>query len=254
MSITYNSYLKINQLLALQQEQSYGPEHDELLFIITHQVYELWFKQILHEVDHLCVLFNQGDRNRALHTLKRLAKILKTLTQQVDVLETLTPLEFNSFREALETASGFQSVQFRELEIALGNKSPEKKASPKASSVEKQRLEHRFQQSSLWDCFTQFIKQNGFQFDHGVESNQPNPQLQAILINIYRNDPLITEICEAMIDVDEGIQEWRYRHVKMVERTIGTKFGTGGSSGADYLRTTLFKPLWPDLWEIRAKL
>lgn len=260
MALTYNEYLKVDQLLTLQNQRSQGPEHDELLFIVTHQVYELWFKQVLHEVDFLHELFLQGDRNRALHTLKRLEKILKTLTQQVDVLETLTPLEFASFRDSLETASGFQSIQFRALEFSLGAKDAAKLNPPNAGQHHTQLLRQRYEQPSLWDAFLHFLNRDG----HPVPEVQlkrdvtqvivGDVKLQAVLINLYRSDPLSVEICEALIDFDEGLQEWRYRHVKMVERTIGTKFGTGGSAGAAYLRETLFKPLWPDLWAIRAKL
>jgi tryptophan 2,3-dioxygenase len=260
MALSYNDYLKIDQLLNLQQARSPGPEHDELLFIITHQVYELWFKQMLHEVDHLCGLFSRGDRNRALHTLKRLEKILKTLTQQIDILETLTPLEFNAFRDRLETASGFQSIQFRELEFVLGQKNQRKLVTEESQAQQAPRLQQRFQQATLWDAFLQFLHQAGHaipdtELNRDVtQAIQPSSDTQVVLLTVYRDDPLLSEICEALVDFDEGMQEWRYRHVKMVERTIGTKFGTGGSAGAEYLRTTLFKPLWPDLWEIRANL
>jgi len=260
MTLTYGTYLKIDALLSLQQARSPGPEHDELLFIVTHQVYELWFKQILHEVDYLYRLFAQGDRNRALHTLKRLLKILKTLTQQVDVLETLTPLEFNSFRDRLETASGFQSVQFRELECLLGLKQQEKISLMTLSQPEQSRLQQRLANPSLWDGFLRLLLNNNYLVpDDALQRDvsqtvQTSSGVQQLLIQIYREDPQLSEICEAMVDFDEGMQEWRYRHVKMVERTIGVKFGTGGSPGATYLKTTLFQPLWPDLWEIRARL
>ena len=260
MAVTYNEYLKIDQLLALQQARSAGPEHDELLFIVIHQVYELWFKQILHEVDFLQQLFNQGDRNRALHTLKRLEKILKTLTQQVDILETLTPLEFNAFRDRLETASGFQSLQFRELECVLGLKPKQKMAAISAEPKPQSRLQQRLTAPSLWDGFLQFLHLNDCAVPPSAlrrdvtQAVTVDTEVQNLLLTIYRIDPLLSEICEAMVDFDEGLQEWRYRHVKMVERTIGSKFGTGGSSGAEYLKSTLFQPLWPDLWEIRAKL
>ena len=260
MTLSYNTYLKIDQLLGLQQALSDGPEHDELLFIVTHQVYELWFKQIIHELDHLSQLFNRGDRNRALHTLKRLAKILKTLTQQVDILETLTPLEFNTFRDRLESASGFQSMQFRELEMLLGLKDPKKIETLNLADDGALRVQQRYLQASLWDAFLVFLNNSQHPVSGAVlnrDVRQPliaNPELQKVLIDVYHNDPLISEICEALVDFDEGLQEWRYRHVKMVERTIGAKFGTGGSPGAAYLRETLFQPLWPDLWEIRSQL
>ncbi len=259
MALTYSEYLKIDELLSLQQVRSDGPDHDELLFIITHQVYELWFKQIIHELEHLCQLFTGGDRHRALHTLKRLGKILKTLTQQIDVLETLTPLEFNSFRNRLESASGFQSEQFRELECILGLRDKNTLAKLKQDNPSS-KIAARIKQASLWDAFLHFLNNAEHlipqtYLNRDVEQAiAPSPEIQKVLITIYRSDPLISEICEALVDFDEGLQEWRYRHVKMVERTIGVKMGTGGSAGAEYLRTTLFKPLWPDLWAIRSDL
>lgn len=260
MALTYSEYLKLDELLSLQQSRSDGPEHDELLFIVTHQVYELWFKQLIHEIDRLCQSFVEGERPPALHTLKRLEKILKTLTQQVDVLETLTPLEFNSFRSYLETASGFQSAQFRELECLLGLREAKKLNNLDQNDPLTKKALKRFQQRSLWDTFLLFLSTQGYQIPQQILDRDyekaiiANDDVQNILIGIYRDDKLTREICEALVDFDEGLQEWRYRHVKMVERTIGVKFGSGGSSGAKYLRETLFQPLWPDLWEIRSRL
>ncbi|MCX2836003.1 tryptophan 2,3-dioxygenase [Microbulbifer thermotolerans] len=259
MTITYSSYLKVDELLQCQIPLSDGPEHDEMLFIIIHQSYELWFKQLLHELDYLVVLFDEGERNRALHTLKRVGAIYRTLIQQVDILETLTPLEFMSFRDRLSTASGFQSFQFRELEFLYGAKDPKKLDNYEAGSEHYLRLQKRLQAPTLWDAFLNFLTKEG----HPVPESElkrdfskiaePSPAVQKILIDIYRNDPLISEICEALVDIDTLLQQWRYRHVKMVERTIGSKMGTGGSNGAAYLRTTLFKPVFPDLWAIRAE-
>lgn len=259
MSITYGDYLKVNELLDLQQPLSQGPEHDELLFIIIHQTYELWFKQVIHELDHLTALFNAGERNRALHTLKRVDTIFRTLTQQVDILETLTPLEFMSFRDRLQSASGFQSVQFRELEMVLGLKQPQKFEHLPAGSSERNRLEQRLDRPTLWDAFLRFLHNLNYPVPPASLSRdlsrsvEPSKEVQQLLIEVYRRDPLVSEICEALVDLDTSLQQWRYRHVKMVERTIGTKTGTGGSAGADYLKTTLFRPVWPDLWQIRAE-
>ncbi|TQV70154.1 tryptophan 2,3-dioxygenase [Exilibacterium tricleocarpae] len=259
MSITYGDYLKINELLDLQQPLSPGPEHDELLFIVIHQTYELWFKQVIHELDHLTALFNAGERNRALHTLKRVDTIFRTLTQQVDILETLTPLEFMSFRDRLQSASGFQSVQFRELEMLLGLKEPKKFEHLPAGSAERARLELRFDRPTLWDAFLRFLHSLNYRVPQAslsrdlTRSVEPSAEVQKLLIEVYRKDPLVAEICEALVDLDTSLQQWRYRHVKMVERTIGSKIGTGGSAGADYLKTTLFTPVWPDLWHIRAE-
>lgn len=260
MALTYGDYLKVNELIALQQPLSKGPEHDELLFITIHQAYELWFKQLLHELDHLVVLFAEDERYRCLHTLKRVRTIFKTLVQQVDILETLSPLEFSSFREFLDTASGFQSFQFRELEFLLGMKNVSKLSPYPEGSRERERLLARLAAPTLWDAFLAFLSRRGFAVPLDVmkrdltESIKPDSEVQELLITIYRTEPLLSEIMEALVDIDEGLQEWRYRHVKMVERTIGMKPGTGGSSGAEYLRSTLFAPLYPDLWNIRYRL
>jgi tryptophan 2,3-dioxygenase len=258
--VTYSSYLKLDELLSLQRPLSDGPEHDEMLFIVIHQVYELWFKEILHELDYLQRLLAADDTPRALHTLKRILTILKVLVSQLDVLETMTPLEFLSFRDRLESGSGFQSFQFRELEFALGVKHRGTVEHYPEGSEPRRRLAARHAQPSLWDAFLRYLARSGYAVpaaqltrDPG-EAVEPSPEIQRILIEIYRMDPMLSELCERLVDLDEGVQEWRYRHVKMVQRTIGTRRGTGGSAGAEYLATTLSKPVFPDLWEIRTEL
>lgn len=259
MTVTYSSYLKVDELLECQRPLSEGPEHDELLFIIIHQTYELWFKQLLHELDFLVRLFNQGERNRALHTLKRVDAIYRTLIQQVDILETLTPLEFMSFRDRLSTASGFQSFQFRELEFLYGAKDQKKLENYEPGSAHWQRLKRRLDAPTLWDAFLNFLAQEGHNIPESelqrdfTQPAAPSPAVQQVLIEVYRKDPLVSEICEALVDIDTSLQQWRYRHVKMVERTIGSKMGTGGSSGVGYLLSTLFRPIFPDLWAIRSE-
>jgi tryptophan 2,3-dioxygenase len=260
MPLTYSRYLKIRELLALQQPRSAQAEHDEMLFIIIHQTYELWFKQILHEIGYAQKLLAQNDTPRVLHTLKRILTILKTLVGQVDILETMTPLEFLSFRDYLDSASGFQSFQFRELEFVLGHKRENTVRHYPGESLGRARLETRFTQPTLWDSFLHFLAQEGYEIPADQlerDVTQPvtaNEAVQAILIDIYRHNPLLADVCERLVDLDEGIQEWRYRHVKMVERTIGNKKGTGGSSGVGYLQSTLGQPLFPDLWAIRTRL
>jgi tryptophan 2,3-dioxygenase len=196
-------------------------EHDELLFIVTHQVYELWFKQLLHELRHLQGRLQSGDTAHALHTLKRILTILKVVVAQLDVLETMTPRQFISFRARLEAASGFQSAQFRELEGIVG--------------------------PSLFGSFLAYLAGQGYD---GATAGE----VQQALLAAYRDDGEPAQIAERLVDLDEGLQEWRYRHVKMVERTIGDKPGTGGSAGVEYLRSTLFRPAFPDLWAIRNLL
>ena len=260
MAATYSKYLKLGELLSLQVPVSDGPEHDETLFIIIHQVYELWFKEMLHEVDYLVALLDRGEVARALHTLKRILTILKVVVAQVDVLETMTPLEFLSFRHRLDTASGLQSYQFRELEFVIGAKNAKVLDRYEVDSPERKRLEERFKAPTLWDAFLRYLQREGYDVPAAQLSRDPtevvtpDAGVQAILIEAYRQKAGTSELCERLVDLDEGLQEWRYRHVKMVERTLGAKTGTGGSSGAAYLMTTLNRPIFPDLWAIRSKL
>jgi tryptophan 2,3-dioxygenase len=258
--LTYASYLKIDELLSLQRPLSDGPEHDEMLFIVIHQVYELWFKEVLHELDYVVKLLWADDLARAQHTMKRILTILKVLVAQLDILETMTPVEFLTFRERLEEASGFQSHQFRELEFALGGKSQWAISRYPEHEPALKRLRQRYEEPTLWDAFLRCLEREGYAVPEELlerdvtQAIEPSPELQETLVEVYRNDPALSELCERLVDFDEGLQEWRYRHVKMVERTIGTKPGSGGSAGAEYLRKTLFKPAFPDLWGIRARL
>ena len=259
-AVTYASYLHLDELLSLQKPRADEPEHDELLFIVIHQVYELWFKEILHELDYVSRLLEAGDADRAQHTMKRILTILKVLVAQLDILETMTPLEFQSFRSRLEAASGFQSDQFRQLEFVLGRKSQQALDRFPAGSRARTELDRRLTAPTLWDAFIRLLTRAGYAVPHEIVDRdvamplEPSAALQSILIDVYRSDARIAAICERLVDLDEGMQEWRYRHVKMVERTIGTKPGTGGSTGAAYLQTTLMQPLFPDLWAIRGKL
>ena len=263
--ITYGSYLKIPELLALQSPSSVDPssgvaEHDEMLFIVIHQVYELWFKQQLHEGDRLARCLAAGEVEGSSATLRRMLTILKTMVQQVDILETMTPVSFLSFRSFLSSSSGFQSAQFREFEFLLGNKNPRVLAHNPEGSPEHRAILARWGKPTLWDAFVRFVAARG----HAVPAEllardvtQPPAEhagFQETLLEIYHGNPVERAVCELLVDLDEGVQEWRYRHVKMVERTIGFKQGTGGSPGAAYLRTTLFNPLFPDLWAIRTRL
>jgi tryptophan 2,3-dioxygenase len=259
-ALTYGNYLKIDALLDLQQPRSQGPEHDELLFIVIHQVYELWFKELLHEFDRVTELFQRDDAYRVQHTLRRILTILKVMVAQLDILETMTPLEFLSFRSRLEAASGFQSDQFRQIEFVLGQKSRAAVERFQPGTRARRALEERWNGPTVWDAFLEYLEREGYEIPHSERRRdvtallQPNTTLQAVLITIYRRDPKNSELCERLVDLDEGVQEWRYRHVKMVERTIGTKRGTGGSSGVTYLQSTVGRPLFPDLWAIRAAL
>ena len=261
-ALTYSSYLRLDELLSLQAPRSSGPhgaEHDELLFIVMHQVYELWFKEILHEIDHLQELLRADEPARAAHTTRRILAILKTIVAQIDVMETMTPLEFNAFRGFLESASGFQSAQFREIEFVCGYKREAVFKHYPEHSPARERLALRYAQPTLWDAFLRYLSRH----DYAVPADQldrdltqplaPSPEVQAILIEVYRGNAAVSNVCEGLIDFDEGFQEWRYRHVKMVQRTIGGKVGSGGSTGTASLATTI-TPFFPDLWAVRSRL
>ncbi|HEY7853889.1 MAG TPA: tryptophan 2,3-dioxygenase family protein [Aquiluna sp.] len=267
--LTYTSYLKVDELLELQQPLSDGPEHDELLFITIHQVYELWFKQILHELSALQQSLEKGETHRSMGLLGRVRNIMKTCVSQLDILETMTPLQFNSFRERLSSASGFQSAQFRELEAVLGRRDQAGRDADKSSgmgmaehlapgSKARGKVEAAMSRPSVWHSALKYFETRTKLPEHVHAHDvttawQEDEQLQERLIWLHVNDPEASMIGEALVDLDEGLQEWRYRHVKMVERTIGKKIGSGGSSGAGYLASTLFNPVFPDLWAIRSK-
>lgn len=259
-ALTYSTYLKIDELLGLQEPRSAGPEHDELLFIVIHQTYELWFTSILHELARAQSVLETGETFAALATLGRIRTILKVLVSQVDILETMTPLEFNSFRSRLDSSSGFQSVQFRELEMRLGYRGLERAHFHPAGSPARAHLERVLGEPTLYQALLRHLDRAGYAMPEAVmnhdlaHSTPESAEVRAQFIRIYRERSELAALCERFLDLDEGLQEWRYRHVKMVERTIGAKMGTGGSAGAEYLRRTLFRPLFADLWAIRSEL
>jgi tryptophan 2,3-dioxygenase len=248
-SVTYGSYLRLPELLSCQSPAT--DEHDELLFVIIHQVYELWFKQLLHEAALLQRRLEDGQRGGALHTARRIAKILKTIVGQLDVLETMTPRQFAAFRPQLGSSSGFQSDQFRELEAVLGRRDLPRDDPRTAAAMARR---------SVFDSLLRYLAASGYDVPEPALSRDPaqpwhggDPSILAVLEAAYADDEsAAAEVCEALVDIDEGIQEWRYRHVKMVERIIGARHGTGGSEGADYLRATLFRPAFADLWAVRG--
>ena len=247
--VTYGSYLRLPELLSCQSPAT--DEHDELLFVIIHQVYELWFKQILHEAALLQRRLEAGSGSGALHTARRIAKILKTIVGQLDVLETMTPRQFASFRPQLGSSSGFQSDQFRELEAVLGRRDLPTDDPGTAAAMRRR---------SVFDSLLRYLAVSGYDVPAPALERDPaepwrggDAAILEVLAAAYADDDSpASEVCEALVDIDEGIQEWRYRHVKMVERIIGARVGTGGSAGAEYLRSTLFRPAFPDLWEVRS--
>ena len=256
-SLTYTSYLALDEILGAQRPKS--DEHDEILFIVVHQVYELWFKQLIHELRYLQRMLEDGNDARAFSTFKRLLTILKLVVQQLDVIETITPVQFLSFRERLESSSGFQSGQFRELEAILGRRDPGVLTAYHEASVDYEKVKAAMERPSVYDSFLKYLSGKGYEvpaevLDRDVtQPVQESEGVQAALLRAYRDDGEPAQVAERLVDFDEGFMEWRYHHVKMVERTIGTRLGTGGY-GAEYLRTTLHKPFFPDLWAVRSEL
>src|SRR5882762_5408933 len=237
--LSYGTYLNLANLLNLQKGLS--QEHDELLFIVAHQVYELWFKVVLFELEAARDRIDAGDIFFARHYLQRVRVIERLLVEQLEVLETMSPQDFVAFRSKLAPASGFQSVQFREIEFLSGLKEPKYLARIEATPAEMDRLRQRLDEPSLDDAFKSLVERRG------------SPQLVDIFRDRERYGDLF-DLCEALLDHDEAFAHWRARHVLMVERQIGGKTGTGGSTGAEYLRSTLGKRFFPELWEVRSQL
>ncbi|WP_025272546.1 tryptophan 2,3-dioxygenase [Haloglycomyces albus] len=253
--LTYSSYLALDEVLAAQHPRS--DEHDEMLFIVIHQVYELWFKQMLHELNEAGRRLDNGDTHHVLRTLRRSLSILKVAVANIDVLETMTPTQFNSFRSRLDSSSGFQSAQFRELEAVLGRRDRKVLGFYSPDGEELRRINTALTSPGLWDHFLNYLNAHGYQVpvrdDLGAPI-EPNSHVQDALGRVYEDDGGPSLVTEQLVDLDEGFQEWRYRHVMMVKRTIGDKTGTGGSSGVDYLRSTIFNSAFPDLWAVRSQL
>lgn len=253
--LTYGSYLRLPQLLDAQHLESDPPAHDELLFITIHQVYELWFKQLLHEVEAARDAMSGGVEGGRLwwaqHLLARVHVIERVLVQQVDVLETMTPQDFLEFRQRLAPASGFQSVQFRELEFLSGAKDPSYVERFKGlTEAEQARLDARLAEPSLWDAFLDVLRSAGLAAD---TEEQVSASLRSAAHDRSQH-AVVWALAEALLQHDELAASWRARHVVMVERMIGSKSGTGGSSGAGYLRSRLPLRYYPLLWDLRSEL
>ncbi len=264
--LTYGSYLRVPELLAQQVPQVIPPVHDELLFITVHQAYELWFKQLLHELTAVRDAMLAGSAGqdpaaredggvrqtwRARQLLHRAHVIERLLVSQIDVLETMTPQEFGEFRAALAPASGFQSVQFRELEFLSGAKDPGFIRRFRAlTDDERARLAARLAEPSLWDAYLDLLASRSLAVGD-------DKQVLASLVSVARDRPHyddLWQLAEDLLTHDELAGLWRARHVQMVERQIGTKSGTGGSTGAPYLHGRVPMRYYPLLWELRDSL
>ena len=249
--LTYGSYLRLPQLLDAQHLESDPPAHDELLFITIHQVYELWFKQLLHEVTAARDAMSEGRLWWAQHLLTRVHVIERVLVQQVDVLETMTPQDFLEFRQRLAPASGFQSVQFRELEFVSGAKDASYVERFRGLTADEQaRLAARLAEPSLWDAFLEVLSAHGLPAAGDAEVSA---SLRTVAHDRSQH-AAVWALAEALLQHDELAASWRARHVVMVERMIGGKSGTGGSSGSGYLRSRLPLQYYPLLWELRSAL
>ena len=249
--LTYGSYLRLAELLDQQRLESDPPAHDELLFITIHQVYELWFQQLLHEAGNARQAMYDGKLWWAQHLLNRMHVIERVLVQQVDVLETMTPQDFLEFRQILAPASGFQSVQFRELEFLSGAKDPSFVQRFRAlTDDERARVQRRLDEPTLWDAFLGVLAARGLPVD-GDEEVTDSVRRVAHDRSTHSD---VWALAEALLQHDELGAAWRARHVVMVERMIGTKTGTGGSTGASYLRSRLDLRYFPLLWDLRSVL
>jgi tryptophan 2,3-dioxygenase len=257
--ITYGGYLKIGELTNLQHLQSDPPQHDETLFIIIHQVYELWFKQMLHELDTIVNKLDNNDALGAIRLLRRCIEIQRVLVNQIAVLETMTPMDFLLFRDHLMPASGFQSSQFREIVALCGLKEPHFLNYLDRESPEYARLQKRLNSPSVKDAFYGLLRRRGFDLPEPAEGSDMPGHHKRIgeLIRIYQEAEKHYDLfllAESLIEFDEAFIVWRLRHVKMAERMIGSKTGTGGSEGVAYLQSTTTRKFFPDLWELRSYL
>ncbi|MCA9053655.1 MAG: hypothetical protein KDA75_07445 [Planctomycetaceae bacterium] len=257
--LTYGAYLKINELLALQQPQSSPAHHDEMLFIVIHQAYELWFKLILHEMEEAIHYMNEGRILRALHFVRRIVEVMKLLVAQIHILETMTPVEFLGFRDKLNPASGFQSVQFREVEYLGGLKNDTYVQAFQGQPELQERLRKRLAQPGLRETYYDLLARLGFEAPAELELNDQTQKskIMSSLVEIYQRPEDHLELyllSEALVEFDLQLGLWREHHVRVVERSIGYKRGTGGSKGVAYLESTVGKKCFPHLWEVRTYL
>ena len=253
----YQSYLRIDDLLDLQ-----GPltpsAHDEMLFIIVHQVYELWFKLILHELDAAALALDASRPQDAVPPLRRATGVEELLIAQLRVLETMSPDGFMHFRDPLAPASGFQSTQFREIEALSGHRDPRQLAPAARNTAQRETLRRRHAERSLYDALCAALREAGLDMPAGDDDEHARRRLTA-LADLYRDhaDPsraLLHQVCELLVDHDETVARWRHHHALMAAREIGSRTGTGGSLGVAYLRTTIDARFFPELWEARNHL
>ena len=245
--LSYNKYLRVQDLINLQDCLSDPAHHDELLFITVHQAYELWFKQVLHELDAAIQFLHDDRLPPATRAINRIVEIEKLLVNQIHILESMTPISFLAFRDQLNPASGFQSMQFREIEFSSGLKDERILREFRNDPFAAERLQQRMDQPSLADAFYQALERRGF------DVSKPAQAILEILTH-FESRYEEFQLAEALMEHDEYFSLWRSHHIKMVERMVGSKRGTGGSEGIGYLKTTLDKKFYPELWEARTYL
>ena len=262
-SMSYGSYLDLDRLLSAQHPRSVPPQHDELLFIVQHQVAELWLKLMLHELRSARSLLATDDLAPALKRLARVKHIQNQLTEQWSVLATLTPSEYALIRPFLATSSGFQSYQYRAVEFMLGNKNRDMVAVFDHDPTAQQLLTEALAEPSLYDEFLRYLHRRGYAIPQAVlERDVTKPyRMDDDLVDVFAAvyaDPAehwgVYETCEELVDIEDNFQNWRFRHLQVVTRTIGHKVGTGGSSGVDFLRRALDLTFFPELYAVRTEI
>jgi tryptophan 2,3-dioxygenase len=255
-TLSYNSYLRVPDLINLQDCRSDPAHHDELLFITVHQAYELWFKQVLHELDAAIMLLGEDRLIAAARAVQRVVEIENLLVNQIHILESMTPISFLAFRDELNPASGFQSMQFREIEFSSGLKDESILREFDSDEFAYERLKKRFDSPTLADAFFAALERRGLTFDDGGSESVREKRTRAVLEILTHFETRYEEfqLAEALMEHDEYFSLWRSHHIKMVERMVGAKRGTGGSEGVGYLKTTLDKKFFPELWEARTYL
>ena len=262
-SMSYGDYLRLDLLLAAQQPQSDPPQHDELLFIVQHQTSELWLKLMVHELRSARDLLGADELAPALKRMARVKHIQRTLTDQWSVLATMTPSEYAQIRPFLATSSGFQSAQYREVEFLLGNKDADMIKVFGHDPAAQGALRELLGQPSLYDEFLRFLHRAGYAVPPALldrDWSQPyrlSPALVDTIAGVYAAPAEhwgVYETCEELVDIEDNFQQWRFRHLQVVQRTIGHKTGTGGSSGVDFLRRALDLTFFPELFEVRSRI
>jgi tryptophan 2,3-dioxygenase len=262
-NMSYGDYLRLDLLLSAQRPQSNPPQHDELLFIVQHQTSELWLKLLVHELRSARALLRTDDLSPALKRLARVKHVQHVLTDQWSVLATMTPSEYALIRPFLATSSGFQSAQYREVEFLLGNKNADMVKVFGHEPAAQAELEQLLHEPSLYDEFLAYLSRRGYAVPADIldrDWSRPHhlhPELVDTFASVYAAPEKhwgVYETCEELVDVEDNFQEWRFRHLQVVQRTIGHKTGTGGSSGVDFLRRALDLTFFPELYEVRTRL